>query len=473
LVLTGKTVIKIKNTVMRTTTLFSILFLTGVTATAQNIVITDTLLHFGVTEKGSPVGERSENQIDKKGGNIQSSDGKVELIFPEGALSKKTTVSIQPVTSFAPNSGSKAYRMEPSGIVFEQPVQIIFHYTSTDTEGSVADLMGIAMQDDKGAWTPLEKVELDTNLKTVTASIRHFSSYVNYQRSKLYPSEWRVKVNGSLRLQIKTLTPLDEVDDEVVPLNGSELDVPEVWSVNSIPHGNPSIGLISVSHNHSAIYQAPSSVPRQNPVAVSVQQVFSTKALNKRTLRLVSNITIYDEAYEVKMIAEMTGGSPQSWGGIVTHHDEGSFLVSLQKGEAELIDIRNQMEVMTSNCEKIILNPNSNTGLLHVDGARQIKITPANPPSQPYPIIEIWFIPHPIELTQFHFTCPPPPSAKKGTMGNVDASRMAMMMFSKQPAIPQYIKFVVKDEEQTILSSPPGIKELSYRVWVKKLKDGE
>ena len=106
----------------------------AVNAAAQNIPITDTVIRFGVTQKGRPDGLKSEVKIGKEGGTIQSSDGKVELIFPEGAVIKKTTISIQPVTNSAPNSNGKAYQMEPSGINFQQPVQIIFHYRDKDCE---------------------------------------------------------------------------------------------------------------------------------------------------------------------------------------------------------------------------------------------------------------------------------------------------------------------------------------------------
>lgn len=46
-------------------------------------------------------------------------------------------------------------------------------------------------------------------------------------------------------------------------------------------------------------------------------------------------------------------------------------------------------------------------------------------------------------------------------------------MFMGQPAIPQYIKFIAKDEEQTILESPRGVREIYYRIWVKKLVNND
>jgi len=426
-----------------------------------------------ITAMGKPEGEKVSMEIGKDGGSFTSSDGKVRLVFPAGALSKKTTISIQAVTNELPNGNSKAYQMEPSGIIFKQPVKLIFYYNNNETEGNAASLLGMAMQDEKGSWSSLNKAVTDTVLKTITADIRHFSSYANYRWAKIYPATARVKVNGSLRLNIRVLVPLDESDDdELSSLGGVEEETNEIWSVNAIPKGNSIVGFISASQNKSAIYQAPAIVPDQNPVAVTVEHQYTNQFVKRYgNLKLVSNITVYGDAWEVKMVSAMIGGSPAAWGGITTNRDEGSFIVSLEKNKPAIIDIKNQMEVMTDNCQKIILNPNSNTGIFHVVGSRQIKVTPANPPGQPYPVVEVFFIPYPIELTQFRFICPPPPTARETVTGKIDLSQMTMMMFMGKPALPQYIKFIANDQEQVMMQSPPGVKEIYYKVWVKKLPD--
>jgi hypothetical protein len=332
--------------------------------------------------------------------------------------------------------------------------------------------MGMAMQDEKGKWFSLNKTVLDSFAKTLTADIHHFSAYVNFSKAKISPASARVKVNGSLRLQIVGAF-WDDTDDDAELLPLGILEYPNMnWSVNGIPNGNSSIGIISASQSGSAIFQAPAQIPQQNPVAVTAQQQFSASFLFRYGVtKLVSKITIYDDAYELKMVSAIIGGSPQAWGGIVTNRDEGSFIVSLEKNKPAVINIKNQMEVMTDNCQKTILNPNSNTGIFHVAGARQIKITPANPPGQPYPIVEIFFIPYPIELTRFKFICPPPPSARETVTGKIDLSQMAMMVFYGKPALPQYIKFIAKDEEQIILESPPGVREIYYKISVKKVRE--
>ena len=457
-----------------------ILLFVSVNASAQNIAVTDTVIRFGVTEKGKPDGEKAENEISKDGGSLQSSDGKVELIFPAGAVTKKTAISIQPVTNHAPNGSGKAYQMEPSGINFQQPVQIIFHYTDEETEGSLPDLMGIAMQDDKGLWSPLDKVALDTSLKTIKADINHFSSYINYARARIKPSSAKVKVNGSLRLKIiYTVDPYDDLSP--IPLHGTtevEVNPNEVWSVNGIPNGNSTIGLISVSQNKSAIFKAPAQVPDQNPVAVSVQAVFkSSTRYNNKTL--VSNILIYGNAYEVKMVTSTKGGTIKSWGGIKTSKDEGSFIVSLDRNKPAVINIKNNFEVITDNCTKTILNPTTCTGPIHVAGIKQIKLTAANPPGQPYPIVEIWFMQYPVELTRFNYTnCPPPPGFKGGpAKAKIDFTNwrvaMALLPMLNRPALPHYLKFEAKEGEYVFPDYNYGSEggNLYLKFSVKQIKD--
>lgn len=447
-----------------------VLLLASTIVYSQNGAVENTTAKPAITEKGKPDGEKTEMKIGKEGGSFTSSDAKIRLIIPEGAVAKKTTFSIQPTTNLAPNGNGNAYQMEPSGINFQKPLQIIFQYTDDETAGNSPELMGIAMQDEKGQWSSLNKAVTDTIGKTITAAIRHFSSYVNYSKAKIDPSSARVKVNGSRRLKIiGAFVDENDEDEELTLLFVEHMNM--AWSVNGVPNGNSSIGLISASQNGSAIFQAPAQIPQQNPVAVIVQSGAGT-AFTKRysVSRLVSNITIYDDAYEVKMVFAMIGGSHAAWGGIVTARDEGSFVVLLEKNKPAVINIKNQMEVMTDNCVKIILNPNSNTGLFHVAGTRQIKVTPANPPGQPYAIVEIFFIPYPIELTRFRFICPPPPGIKGTSIGKIDLSQMAMMMFIAKPALPPYIKFIAKDGEQILMESPKEVKEIYYKVWVKKNK---
>ena len=454
---------------MKKIIVFTFLF-ASITVSAQNNAVEDTTTKPAITEIGKPDGEKNEMKIGKEGGTLTSSDGKVSLIIPEGAVSKKTTFSIQPTTNLMQNGKGKSYQMEPSGINFQKPLQIIFYYTDAETEGNSPELLAIATQDDKGQWFSPNKITTDTVAKTLTAETWHFSTFVAYYKAEIDPSSAKVKVNGSLRLKIYGIT---SYTGGKVYENGKEVPLEvktesaEIWKVNGIPKGNGTVGLISASKDYTAIFQAPAQLPSQNPVAVTVQENLYGNASRKWDVyTLVSHITIYDGDYEVKMVSVIIAGSPEAWGGIATHRDEGSFIVSLQKDKPAVINIKNQMEVMTDNCKNILLNPNSNTGLLHVAGAKQIKVTPANLPGQPYPIVEIWFVPFPMEFSKVSYNCPPP---RGYTQGNATGNTSGMPALGY--AFPQYLKFIARDGEQIIIESPKDSDEGYLKVWVKKIKD--
>ena len=447
-------------------------FLASLTVSAQNNA-EDTMATPAITEIGKPDGEKTEMKIGKDGGSIISSDGKIRLMVPEDAVSKKTTFSIQPTNNLMPNGIGKSYQMEPAGINFQKPLQIIFYYTDAETAGNSPELLAIATQNDKGQWSSPTKVTTDTIAKTLTAETLHFSTFVEYFSAEIRPLSTRVKVNGSLRLEIIGITNITwgkiYENGKEVPLK-VRTEPADIWSVNGIPKGNSTVGLISASHDYTAIFQAPSKVPSQNPVAVTVQESYYTEAYSRwNVYTLVSNITIYDgDAYEVKMESVIRSGGKEVWGGIRTATDKGSFIVSLENNKPTLINIINNLEVMTNDCKNKILNPTTCTGLLHVAGIKDFKITPANPPGQPYPIVEIWFVPFPIEFSIAQFLCPPPPgSGPGGSSGN----ELAGLAKNFGKALPWNIKFLAKDGEQIIMNSSD--EDGSLKIWVRKIKDDQ
>lgn len=451
---------------MKKIILFIFLFVT-VNASAQNNAAEDTTAKRAVTAIGKSDGEKTDMKIGKDGGSITSSDGKMKLIIPAGAVSKKIIFTIQPSANLMPNGNGKSYQMEPSGIIFQVPLQIIFYYSDAETKGNSPELLSIAMQDDKGQWSAPNKITTDTVAKIITAEVLHFSSYVLYAVASIYPESARLKVNGSLRLRITDIINIyDGVDAPSLATKINYKSADE-WSVNGILRGNSDAGLISISEKYTAIFKAPAKVPAQNPVAVSVRETYYTEAYSRwNVFTLVSHITIYDDDYEVKMVSVIIAGGPETWGGTATHRDEGSFIVSLQKDRPALGNIKNQMEVMTDNCRNTLLNPNSNTGFLHVAGATQIKVTPANLPGQPYPVVEIWFVPFRMEFSKVTYNCPPP---KGYTQGSATGNTSAMPALGY--AFPQYLKFIARDGEQIILESPKNSDEGYLKVWVNKVKE--
>src|SRR5262249_19944527 len=102
---------------------FCLCFLYLNTAVAQQDNLTIKYLRMdSVTALGKPIGEEVSQEIGKDGGAIVSDDGRIELIIPEDALSKKKKIKIQSVTNLAANGSGNAYQMEPSGLQFQKPV---------------------------------------------------------------------------------------------------------------------------------------------------------------------------------------------------------------------------------------------------------------------------------------------------------------------------------------------------------------
>jgi hypothetical protein len=454
---------------------FLFLFI-ALNAVAQTDAAEDTSAQPAISAVGKPDGKLKEITIGKEGGSISSSDGKAVLIIPAGAVSKKTNFSIQPITNLMPNGNGAAYRLEPSGIQFQKPVQLIFNYDEDEAKDTMQLLMGIAMQDDKGQWFGLKKFTVDTVAKTLSGDINHFSDWSKFDAIKIRPDQKRLKVKKTLYLYIEGVTPSPEQgnDDELVPL--TRIPKKAVWRVNNILKGNTTVGtlILDVATDAESInmYRAPAEVPNQNPVAVSVKlEGLSIKfnGINFNNLRLVSNILIYDNAYEVKMITSINGTAGTELGK-VTYKDTGSFVVSVKGKDTKIIEKVNKNTPdkldYEGKCEIKQLKPGS--GNIHIIGAKSIKVIPPSTPDG-NAWIEIEFIQAPTIFPLLQFRCPPVGKGEWTTDNNKVGNAMMVMM----PAFPQHIKFEAKEEEQTVLLIGKEGREMYVKYTVKQIKEEE
>ncbi len=348
-----------------------------------------------VTAIGKPNGEETSHEIGKEGGNIFSDDGRIQLIFPEGALPKKKKITIQPVVNHAVNGRGKAYHIGPSGLQFNKPVTIIFHYSEIETAGTLSELKGLAWQDEKGKWEALQEVIADTIAKTITSQIHHFSSYTSFDKIVLMPAQGRVKVEKTkgLWLAVADYRSPDISDGELPPLP-PRVNIPEpVWSVNGIPRGDQHNGWIT-GDGTSVVYNAPASVPTDNPVAVTVQLKGLQFAFNKKVFKdpmLVSHLLVYDKAYRISI---------KFWGddsefGICTMRmdDYGEFTIVMEGTRTMIREIVNQNLQIRFNpcpCPIIWTNRLLTRGPINTIGANRIVVTPASIPSNPFPKVKIF-----------------------------------------------------------------------------------
>lgn len=456
----------------------------------------DSLAIFGPSEKGIPNGVAVSAVIGKNGGHLVSADKKAELIIPPGALTTETLITIQPVTNTNKAGFGTTYHFEPSGIQFQQAVQLVFHYTGKDIEGNSPEQLSMSTQNEQGSWLRLSDIKVDTVAKTITGSTMHFSGYVMSWSLIIYPAGYSVKVGKQIEIRC-FLTPTDNTPREKVTAEQTragyvmwfdlQFQNEKKWSVNGVVNGNATVGTIfpppiqasAWEDRFSMTYEAPLKLPDQNPVKIRLE-IKGVEALDGKfyTSETTTSLLVYDDCFEVEMMVQIKGGSRQAWGGKSTYQDDGNIIISLDKKEPELARIFNRAERMDfDNCPKRkILNPQTNSGLFHVSGLKLVKITPANPPTQPYRTIEVMFEPFPIEITRFTFNCPPPPGFKGGrSKGKIDLSTSApggpppLLMFMAMPAMPQYLKFLDKNGEQIIMEMGKPGDDLYMKIWVKKV----
>jgi len=461
----------------------------NVTAFAQNETAEDTASKPIITAVGKPVGKKTAFKVTKEGGSLKSSDGLVQLIIPDGAVAKKTNISIEPITNLLTNGNGPAYRFEPSGILFKKPVQIIFHYDEEEIKDSLQLLMGIAMQDEKGQWYGLKKTALDTITKTISGNINHFSNWGRFDKIKIDPSYARLKVNKTRSLTITHVASEDDdliepltsgSDDMLSPLIKRKIPWRAVWMANEIVNGNATEGKISVISKTSVNYKAPAGLPPKNPVAVTADLtgiVFRTKIKGQLTtfekLRLVSNILIFDDAYEVTMISEIQDPGAGTNLGAATYKDTGSFVISLNGREARIIERVNRntnadLGYLGGCCWnfKII---KTGTGNIHIAGAPVVKVTPPSAPGKSA-IVEVRFNRIPAIFPTFQVTCQCPGDKKPMNFTNAQG---IVMMSRFLRADPEYIKFEAKEGEQTILEHGQPGGPIYTKFTVKHIKEDE
>ena len=461
----------------------------NVTAFAQNETAEDTASKPIITAVGKPVGKKTAFKVTKEGGSLKSSDGLVQLIIPDGAVAKKTNISIEPITNLLTNGNGPAYRFEPSGILFKKPVQVIFHFDEEEIKDSMQLLMGIAMQDNIGQWFGLKNSVLDSIAKTISGNINHFSDWGRYDKIKIDPSYARLKVNKTRSLTITHVASEDDdliepltsgSDDMLSPLIKRKIPWRAVWMANEIVNGNATEGKISVISKTSINYKAPASLPPKNPVAVTADLtgiVFRTKIKGQLTtfekLRLVSNILIFDDAYEVTMISEIQDPGAGTNLGAATYKDTGSFVISLNGREARIIERVNRntnadLGYLGGCCWnfKII---KTGTGNIHIAGAPVVKVTPPSAPGKSA-IVEVRFNRIPAIFPTFQVTCQCPGDKKPMNFTNAQG---IVMMSRFLRADPEYIKFEAKEGEQTILEHGQPGGQVYTKFTVKHIKEDE
>ncbi len=272
-----------------------------------------------VTAVGTPIGIGSSATIGVAGGTIQSSDGRLDVIIPAGALSSDIQVSIQPITNEAPLGFSSGYRLEPEGTTFAVPISLVFNYTDSMVSQVPEDFLWIVTQAANHSWNAIQHIAHDGAANTITAQTTHFSDWSlgKFIEMSINPKIAFLPINQSLQLVIGGFWKSPDItdDDELVPLTplqanpnedlapitplllGGERMMafhPVQWSMNgaAAPVTNQSGSLVEAVG--VATYTAPAQIPLANPVAVTLE--LWTNDINNQyhTYYLTSNITVME-----------------------------------------------------------------------------------------------------------------------------------------------------------------------------------
>jgi len=344
------------------------------------------------TDIGKPFGEVASKEIAPGGGTISSSDGKVELIFPDGALSKPTTISIQPISTTIPN-GNKAYRFEPSGTKFNKPVQVVFHYTDYEAAICSPELKFMAMQQQNGSWEYMEYEDWDSVSKKLIGSIAHFSTFLDGNYVVLQPQELSARVGTRHDLILFIVQP-DQNNPPASQSNSNEDDLPVlprpatisiknknmIWKVNGQLNGNNKVGIVVgvPAGGITGKYTAPSKMTMDSiEVTLDVKEFAYEKVVTRRgkwkstsiekrkiaDAKFACKVNLYDE-YRVTVLKTFRAQLCDA-----VFKDSASFHIKIFPKDKDISEVNNYYPwlIKPADCKQFKYITEGCTGPVHID----------------------------------------------------------------------------------------------------------
>ncbi len=254
------------------------------------------------TPVGTPDDEPASQQtIGPNGGTIESSDGRIKLTIPAGAVAASQQFSIQSISNTNPMAVGAAYRLQPHGLTFSKPITVEFSYTDEEVINTVPEALGIAYQDDKGIWLAQGGAVLNKIDQTVKITTTHFSDWALFESIYMSTSATVLAPNGTAQLEVYT------IDDLIVPLTpGEQVPMGAKVSVAAkyIKEWKLAGAGILQASGPNATYKAPAIVPgAPNPVAVSLKLDLKQRG----TFLLVRHIQVAEDDGEIEI--RVAGGS--------------------------------------------------------------------------------------------------------------------------------------------------------------------
>ena len=125
-----------------------------------------------------PASIPSTATIGPAGGSVRSSDGKLTLKIPAGALGAPVSVSLDVLPGVnGPDGDGAAYTLTPGDLTLSRDALLVREYGRDDVQGSSVDYLGLALQSGS-QWLGLTGGSLDTTRGTLTVPLRLASGAV-------------------------------------------------------------------------------------------------------------------------------------------------------------------------------------------------------------------------------------------------------------------------------------------------------
>jgi hypothetical protein len=204
--------------------------------------------------------------IGPAGGELQSADGRLKLVFPAGALATAQTVSVQAIANTSPSGVGVGYRLLPDGATFAKPVSLTFTYDEAELRGTVAGALTVGFQNKKGVWVAVSGTQVNPTTRTVTAQTTHFTDWMLGKLAWVLPRQTVMDPGSTLEFKLIGYT-----DEQLAAYNRGDLELPAPGELSQGVRwelGGPG----QLRDNGSrATYTAPGQVPAVNPVAISTR----------------------------------------------------------------------------------------------------------------------------------------------------------------------------------------------------------
>src|SRR3954454_24489519 len=114
--------------------------------------------------------------VGPSGGAVSSSDGKLAVNIPAGALPADVTITTEPAAAPAMGAVGTVYEIGPTGTQFTMPVTLTLHYDMAALSGANESSLRVATFAG-GSWQLLPGAVVDTHAKTVSGVTTHLSPY--------------------------------------------------------------------------------------------------------------------------------------------------------------------------------------------------------------------------------------------------------------------------------------------------------